>query len=153
MEREIGRSIPRDVGGFRRVTTSRTTIHQMLEDARKGLRRLTPREAFEALGRGAILVDTRTVDERRAQGVVPGSRHHPLSVLEWALDPVSGHGDPDVALDSWIVVLCQEGYSSSLAAARLQRLGFSNATDVIGGVEAWRAERLPLQPAPADPPA
>jgi rhodanese-related sulfurtransferase len=124
--------------------TRRTTIHDLLEEARRGLRRLAPREALDALARGAVLVDTRSDDQRREQGVVPGSRHHPLSVLEWALDPTSGHGDPDVTLDSWIVVLCAEGYSSSLAAARLQALGFARATDVIGGVRAWRSEGLPL---------
>jgi rhodanese-related sulfurtransferase len=132
---------------------SRTTIHEMLEDARRGLVRLTPHDALEAVARGAILVDTRSDEQRREQGIVPGSRHHPLSVLEWALDPTSGHGDPDVSLESWIVVLCSEGYSSSLAAARLQRLGFSRATDVIGGVQAWCAARLPLEPAPTARPA
>jgi rhodanese-related sulfurtransferase len=125
--------------------TTRTTIHDLLADARRRLCRLTPREAHDATAHGAVLIDTRSDEQRREQGVVPGSRHHPLSVLEWALDPTSGHGDADLTLDSWIVVLCAEGYSSSLAAARLQTLGFSRATDVIGGVHAWKMDGLPLE--------
>ena len=124
--------------------SERRTIHDLLEEARLRLQRLTPAEAFDALRQGAILVDTRSEEQRRAQGMIPGTRHHPLSVLEWRLDPTAPCRDPDVSLEDWIVVLCAEGYSSSLAAERLQRLGFSRATDVIGGVEGWRDAGLPL---------
>jgi rhodanese-related sulfurtransferase len=123
----------------------RKTIHDLLKDARRHLVRLTPEQAWRAAReQGARLVDTRSDGDRHAQGAVPGARHHPLSTLEWELDPASGHADPTYAFDSWIVLICAEGYSSSLAAARLQSLGFSRATDVIGGVEAWKAAGLPL---------
>jgi rhodanese-related sulfurtransferase len=127
---------------------SRKTIHALLEEARRKLRRLTPREAHVASKDGAILIDTRSDGDRRAQGVIALARHHPLSVLEWRLDPASGHADPDIGLDSWIVLICKEGYSSSLAAARLQDLGFSKATDVIDGVVGWKEAGLPLDPPP-----
>jgi rhodanese-related sulfurtransferase len=126
---------------------TRTTIHDLLADARSRLDRLTPAAALAAMQRGAILVDTRTHEQRRAEGAVPGARRIDLSVLEWELDPVSGHSDPSVTLADWIVLICSEGYSSSLAAARLKTLGFARATDVIGGVAAWREGGLPLEPA------
>ena len=65
-------------------------------------------------------------------------------MLEWRLDPASGYADEDVTIDSWIILICREGYSSSLAAARLQALGFTRATDVIDGVDGWKAAGLPL---------
>jgi rhodanese-related sulfurtransferase len=124
---------------------TRRTIHDLLEDARRGIARLGPSEAHEAVTRaGAILVDTRSEDQRRREGVIPGARHHPLSELEWWLDPASGHSDPAIGLDAWIIVVCQEGYASSLAAARLKSIGFSRATDLVGGVEAWKAAGLPV---------
>lgn len=126
----------------------RVTIHDLLDEARKRLLRLTPQEAHRAMNDGGLLVDTRSDDERREQGIIPGVRHFPLSLLEWHIDPASGYGDPDIGLDSWIILVCAEGYSSSLAAARLQSLGFERATDVIGGFEAWRAEGLPIEGPP-----
>jgi rhodanese-related sulfurtransferase len=126
----------------------RRTIHELLDEARLGLRRLTPAEAADAVARGAVLVDTRSEDQRRRHGCIPGSRHHPLSELEWWLDPASEHSDPEIGLDAWIVVVCQEGYASSLAAARLQALGFRRATDLVGGVDGWKEAGLPLVPHP-----
>jgi rhodanese-related sulfurtransferase len=123
----------------------RTSIHDLLEQARSGLVRLSPAEAVRAQEAGAILVDTRSDDQRRQHGTVPGARVHPLSELEWWLDPESGHSDPAVKLSDWIVLICAEGYSSSLAAARLKTLGFSRATDVVDGVEGWKAAGLPLE--------
>jgi rhodanese-related sulfurtransferase len=128
----------------RTFVRTRTTIHDLLEEARGTLARLTPEEARRASEQGAILVDTRSDDQRREQGVIPGARCVALSVLEWELDPASGHAELCVGLDAWIVLICAEGYSSSLAAARLQRLGFARATDVIGGVSGWKAAGLPL---------
>src|SRR5262245_37277617 len=92
----------------------RTSIHDLLAHARKTLHRLTPPEAVDAQRAGAVLIDTRSPDQRRAQGAVPGARCFPLSELEWWLDPDSGHADPHVELGDWIVLLCAEGYSSSL---------------------------------------
>jgi rhodanese-related sulfurtransferase len=119
----------------------------MLELARRGLCRLTAHEAQAAMQAGAVLVDTRTDEQRQTQGVIEGARHHPLSVLEWRLDPDSPNRDPEIALDDRVVLLCAEGYSSSLAAARLQAIGFGDATDVIDGVLGWRAAGLPMRSA------
>lgn len=120
----------------------------MLEDARRRLERLTPEQAYHASLDGGVLIDTRSDGDRAAQGVIATARHYPLSVLEWRLDPDSGHSDPGIALDSWVILICKEGYSSSLAAARLKDLGFWRATDVIDGIAGWKASGLPLGPPP-----
>jgi rhodanese-related sulfurtransferase len=127
--------------------TSRRTIDDVLAEAREGLRRLTPQDAHQAGATGAVLVDVRSEDERRRQGVlVPGAVHHPLSVVHWRLDPGVRTRNPKLPLDAQVILLCREGYSSSLAAALLRAIGFTNATDVIGGVDAWREAGLPLDP-------
>lgn len=95
---------------------------------------------------GAIVVDTRSEEQRRAEGVIPGSRHYPLSLLEWRMCRAAPNRDPDLSLDDWVIVVCAEGYSSSLAAARLQSLGFRRATDLVDGVTGWRNAGLPLLP-------
>ncbi len=129
--------------------SERQTIDQLLVRARARLHRLEPTAALEAQAEGAILVDLRCADDRRANGVVPGSVHVPLSVLYWRLDPTSGYDDPRLSDPSGrVVLLCADGYSSSLAAATLQDLGFAHATDVIGGFTAWAALGLPVGPAP-----
>jgi rhodanese-related sulfurtransferase len=132
---------------------TRRTVHDLLEDARSRLDRLEPADARRAMLEGdAILVDTRCTELRREDGVVPGSIHVPLSVLYWRLDPASGHDDPRLsAAPSRIVLLCAHGYSSSLAAATLQDLGFDRATDIVGGFEAWAAAGLPVESAPVEP--
>lgn len=130
---------------------ARTTIRDLLDEARSRLDRLEPAEARAAQSAGAILVDTRSADERRRDGVIPGALHVPRSVLEWRLDPDTepAYRSPHVTgLDRQIVVVCAHGYSSSLAAATLQRLGFSQATDLAGGFEAWKEQGLPVSPAP-----
>jgi rhodanese-related sulfurtransferase len=128
----------------------RTTIDDLLDEARRGLVRLEPAEAAEAALTGALLVDVRSADERRLRGVVPGSLHLPLSVLPWRCDPDSAHRNPAVpGLDGRLVLFCADGYSSSLAAASLQRIGFARATDMVGGFTAWRAAGLPTVPAPS----
>jgi rhodanese-related sulfurtransferase len=129
--------------------SGRRTIDDVLAAARDGLRRLTPREAHDAAARGAVLVDVRSEDERRRQGVlVPGAVHHPLSVVHWRLDPGVRTHNEKLPLDTHVILLCREGYSSSLAAALLRAIGFSDATDVIGGVDAWRKDGLPVEPYP-----
>ncbi len=126
----------------------RRTIEQLLANARAGLDRLEPAAALRAQQDGATLIDTRCEDDRRASGAIPGSVHIPLSVLFWRLDPTSGHHDPRVADPArQVVLLCTDGYSSSLAAATLVGLGFGRATDVIGGFRAWVAAGLPMEPA------
>jgi rhodanese-related sulfurtransferase len=126
---------------------SRTTIDALLAAARARLDRLGPHEARAAVARGALLVDTRCASQRAADGVIPGALYHPRNVLEWRADPTSGASDPALAADLHrvVIVLCNEGYASSLAAATLQDLGFARATDLDGGFQAWRAAGLPVE--------
>jgi rhodanese-related sulfurtransferase len=99
-----------------------------------------------------VLVDTRQERDRRRDGAVPGSLPIPRTVLEWAVDPASGCPNPAVGgFDRQLIVMCNEGFSSSLAAANLRRLGFDRATDLVGGFAAWRAAGLPVQRAQAAP--
>lgn len=125
---------------------TRTTIDDLLTTARSRLQRLSPSEAASAPD--AILVDIRSDLQRREDGTIPGAVWHPRNVLEWRVDPASSHADPRLSSDlsALLVVVCDEGYQSSLAAATLQDLGFSNATDLIGGFQAWRATGLPVEP-------
>jgi rhodanese-related sulfurtransferase len=123
--------------GVHEALVSGKTVDSLLAEARAGLVRLTPREALAAWQRGAVLVDTRSADERREQqGVIPGALEHPLSVVLWRLD--------ELPRETRVILICRHGYSSSLAAARLQELGFRDATDVEGGFEAWAAAGLPV---------
>jgi rhodanese-related sulfurtransferase len=128
--------------------SERRTINDLLAHARAGHRRAEPRDALAAMRSGALLVDIRSEVQREADGVVPGALFFPRNVLEWRLDPASGHADPRVpGPDAEAIVMCNEGYQSSLAAATLQELGFARATDLVGGFQAWRAAGLPVEPA------
>jgi rhodanese-related sulfurtransferase len=128
--------------------SDRLTVNDLLAASRARLVRLEPRQALSAAEDGAILVDTRCAERRRETGVIPGSIHVPLSVLYWRLDPASGFEDPRLADPGrQIILVCAHGYSSSLAAATLQDLGFARATDVNGGFEAWQAAGLPIEAA------
>ena len=123
----------------------RTTIDDLLARARERFERLTPGEALAAVRAGAILVDVRSEGQRAADGVVPQAVFVPRHVLEWRLDPDSGAANPTLAkLEARLIVMCHEGYQSSLAAATLHDLGFAGATDVIGGFRAWKAAGLPV---------
>jgi rhodanese-related sulfurtransferase len=127
----------------------RRPIDDLVRAARASLVRLTPAEAWAAAGAGAVIVDTRSEDERVEQGVVvPGALHHPLSVVHWRLDPAVPTRNPKLSLDTHVVLVCRQGYSSSLAARLLQEVGFARATDVIGGIERWRRDGLPLDAHP-----
>jgi rhodanese-related sulfurtransferase len=119
-------------------------IQKMLEEARARIVRLSPHQAEESDG---LMVDTRSNDERERDGIVPGSVHVPLSVLEWRADQTSGYANPALA-DRTLILMCAHGYSSSLAAMRLVELGI-DAGDLDGGFEAWRAAGLPVTTAPA----
>jgi rhodanese-related sulfurtransferase len=126
---------------------SRRTAEQLLADARAGLCRLTPESARAEAGAGALLIDIRSELQRERDGVIPGSRFIARNVLEWRCDPASPWCDPAVKDGSpKLILICNEGYQSSLAAATLQQLGLIDATDVIGGFQAWRAAGLPLGP-------
>ncbi|MFF5055835.1 rhodanese-like domain-containing protein [Micromonospora sp. NPDC000663] len=126
-------------------------IDALLEQARAGLHRLTPQQTVEAVRGGALLVDTRTETQRREQGDLPGAIVIDRTVLEWRLDPASAWRIPEATgYDREIILVCRQGYSSSLAAASLQTLGLRRATDMIGGVDAWLAAGLPTTDRPVD---
>ena len=122
------------------------TIDQMLARARRRLRRLSPEQAAEAVRHGAVLVDIRPLAQRRLEGEAPDSLIVERNVLEWRFDPDSEARLPIAHHDLQVIVLCSEGYTSSLAAAALQELGIHRATDVAGGFRAWRAAGLPVAP-------
>jgi rhodanese-related sulfurtransferase len=124
-----------------------TPIERMVEDDRSLLHRLEPREAEGAVRRGGVIVDIRSHEQRVQHGVVPGSIRIHRNVLEWRVDPSSGwYDDRFASYEGPVIVMCQEGYSSSMAAATLQRLGFARATDLVGGFEAWAEQGLPTEP-------
>ena len=123
------------------------TIEELLRDARAGLARLSPEDASAAVSEGALLIDIRSESQRARDGLVPGARFIPRNVLEWRLDPASEHRDPDAARpDVLLVIMCDEGFQSSLAAATVKRFGL-RATDMVGGFQAWRAAGLPVEEA------
>lgn len=126
---------------------TRATIDSVLADARSCLVRLSPVETSRAVRAGARLVDVRTREQVREVGRLPAALEVGLNVLEWRLDPVSASRHPAAPrLHDLVVVVCAQGFSSSLAAARLQQIGFERATDMVGGVDAWRRAGLPLLP-------
>ncbi len=128
------------------------TVDDLLSEARATLERVTAQQARNELADGALLVDVRTSEQRAEHGEIPGAIPIGLNVLEWRLDPSSEWRNPAATdHDVRVIVFCQEGFSSSLAAARLQSLGLHRATDVIGGVEAWRDAGLPVDG--AEPPS
>ncbi|MFL5871162.1 MAG: rhodanese-like domain-containing protein [Solirubrobacterales bacterium] len=126
------------------VTENHLTVDQLLSDARSKLARLGPGEAAGAIERGALLVDIRSESQVAADGAIPGARWVARNVLEWRLDPASPHRDPELARRELpVILICNEGDQSSLAAAMVRRLGV-DATDVVGGFQAWRAAGLPV---------
>ncbi|MEU7995182.1 rhodanese-like domain-containing protein [Micromonospora sp. NPDC049060] len=128
-------------------------IDEILAAARARLDRLDPERAHLAHRRGALLVDIRPAAQRAAHGTVPGSLVIERNVLEWRFDPRCPARLPQaVGYDLRVMVICQEGYTSSLAAAALRDLGLRHATDVVGGFVAWRLAGLPvLGPTPPQP--
>ena len=143
------------IGSAEAGTTRRgrgKTIDELLAAARAVLpHRPCPAEALRAQADGAVLVDMRGDDQRRA-GLIPGALVVPRNSLEWRCDPASEWRHP--AIDHWdlrIILVCQEGYQSSLAAATLQQLGLLHATDLDGGFIAWAAAGLPVLPGRAVP--
>jgi rhodanese-related sulfurtransferase len=121
------------------------TIDQILAEARARLDRLDPAGVQRAQADGAVLVDIRPVAQRLAGGQIPGALVIERNVLEWRFDPASDARFPVAdRYDLPVVVYCQEGYTSSLAAASLQDLGLFRATDLAGGIVAWRAAGLPV---------
>jgi rhodanese-related sulfurtransferase len=127
---------------------SRKSIDDLLEEARAGLVRIDVQELDAAVAAGALVVDTRPVADREAEGAMPGAVVIDRNVLEWRLDPSSAHRIDETGYDRKIVLFCNDGYASSLAAVTLRDLGL-DATDLVGGYRAWLAApaRKPAQQA------
>ncbi|MFE9123140.1 rhodanese-like domain-containing protein [Streptomyces sp. NPDC007172] len=122
-------------------------IDDLLERVRADLDRVTAREAFAEAAGGALLVDIRYAALRERDGLIPGALVVERNELEWRLDPQGSHRAAEATgHDLRVVVVCNEGYASSLAAVSLRQLGLYRATDLIGGFQAWRAAGLPLTP-------
>ncbi|SDP67144.1 Rhodanese-related sulfurtransferase [Streptomyces sp. cf386] len=121
-------------------------IDELLERVRVGYARVEPLEAYEAAQHGeALLVDIRYAALRERDGLIPGALVVERNELEWRLDPQGSHRAPEATShDLQVVVICNEGYASSLAAESLRRLGLQRATDLVGGFQAWRSEGLPV---------
>ena len=121
------------------------TLDEMLATARRRLVRIHPDAAEAAARQGALLVDTRSEAQRRRDGDIPSALVIERNVLEWRLDPASPWRVPEIRdHDQRVIVVCNEGFGSSLAAAALQDLGLRNATDLIGGFQAWAAAGKPV---------
>jgi rhodanese-related sulfurtransferase len=121
------------------------SIEEILAAARQRLRRLDPVAAHNAISSGAVLVDIRPHAQRLAEGSVPGALIVERNVLEWRFDPRSGARLPEATgFDLHLIIMCSQGYASSLAAASLQDLGLRLATDLAGGFLAWEQAGLPV---------
>ncbi|MCW2579241.1 MAG: Rhodanese domain protein [Blastococcus sp.] len=128
------------------------SIEELLAQVRRRIDRVQPQEAARRQAAGALLIDTRPWEQRSRDGAVPGAVLVDRNVLEWRLDPASPDRIPQVGgYDVEVIVLCNEGYSSSLVADTLRTLGLTRTVDVIGGFLAWVDAGLPVVPAGARP--
>ena len=119
--------------------THPAAIAALLEAARKGLDRVQPADLASEIAAGALVVDTRPIEQRHRDGDLPGALIIDRNILEWRLDPTSSDHIPEVTDASRrIIIVCNEGYSSSLAAATLRQLGLERASDLVGGFQAWK---------------
>jgi rhodanese-related sulfurtransferase len=127
--------------------TGARSVDDLLAEARSRITRVTPVEALARIAEGAVLVDIRPAAQRAREGEVPGALVVERNVLEWRFDPASEARLPQATgYDVDVVVLCSEGYTSSLAADALRSLGLTSASDVVGGYQAWVAAGLPTVP-------
>ncbi len=125
------------------------SVDQLLAEARSRITRVTPAQAAQRVAGGAVLVDIRPQSQREADGEVPGALAVERNHLEWRFDPESDARLPQATgYDVDVVVLCQEGYTSSLAADALRSLGLAGTSDVVGGYRAWAADGLPTTGGP-----
>lgn len=118
--------------------TSPSAIDVLLAQARSTLDRVPAERLAVEVAAGAVVVDIRPVEQRQRDGELPGAVVVGRNVLEWRLDPTSPDRLPLADAEARVIVVCDEGYSSSLAAATLQQLGVRRATDLVGGFQAWR---------------
>ncbi len=116
-----------------------SAIEGLLAECRRGMDRVAPAALEDELAAGALVVDTRPVEQRRRDGALPGAVVIDRNVLEWRLDPTSPHRIAEARAGRKVIVVCNEGYSSSLAARTLRQLGLEDATDLAGGFQAWAA--------------
>ena len=120
--------------------SERHSIDEILAAARARLDRIEPAQLARAVADGALIVDIRPHEQRSRDGALPGAVVIDRNTLEWRLDPSCDHHIAEVSgWEMWVVIVCNEGYSSSLAAAMLQDLGLHRATDLVGGFQAWLA--------------
>jgi rhodanese-related sulfurtransferase len=123
------------------------SVDELLDEARRSLQRVDPAEAARAAEAGALIIDIRPSELRHRDGLIPDALVIDRNVLEWRLDPASANRVPEVtSYEQTIILVCDEGYASSLAAATLQRLGLHRATDLTGGIQAWIADGFPTVP-------
>ncbi|MEO6512678.1 MAG: rhodanese-like domain-containing protein [Nocardioides sp.] len=126
-------------------------VEEILARSRDGVTRHTPETMLTAARAGALIIDTRTEAQRRDEGELPGALVIDRTVLEWRLDPSSPTRIEEATdYDIEVVVVCRQGFSSSLAAASLREVGLHRATDLEGGTAAWIAAGLPVHHGPAD---
>jgi rhodanese-related sulfurtransferase len=124
------------------------SVDDLLARAREGLDRVGAADAAREVENGAVLIDIRSDAQRAEDGVVPQAVYIPRNVLEWRCDPECDHRDPRVSDPGRrVIIMCDAGYQSSLAAATLKELGLGQATDLDGGFQAWRDAGLPVEPA------
>jgi rhodanese-related sulfurtransferase len=124
----------------------RRSVDSLLDDARADIQRHTVEDAFDYQQQGALLVDIRPVAQRAEYGVIPSALCIERNVLEWRLDPQCEHRLPGIgSYERRIIVVCQQGYASSFAAASLRQLGYQHVGDVVGGFASWCSAGLPTQ--------
>lgn len=132
---------------------TRRSIDEVLQEARARYQRVDPAQAASLAGSGGLLVDIRPVGLRRRDGEIPGAVIVDRNQLEWRLDPASANRLPEVDETIYqrpVVLVCEEGYASTLAAASLRALGLTRATDLVGGFHAWAADGRPVAPYQGD---
>lgn len=131
---------------LRSVRARRIPIGERLEQARTRIRRLSPDAAASAQADGAIIVDIRDSADRLTEGVIPHSRWVTRNTLEWRADPVAEIPDPELSdFSAELIIVCNDGYASSLAADSLSELGHRGVADLLGGFRAWKHAGLPIE--------
>jgi rhodanese-related sulfurtransferase len=122
------------------------SLGRLITQAAARITRFDPQEAFDSANAGGLIIDIRSQDARERDGVIPGSLHIPRTVLEWRVAVESEWRNPHIGgLDQQLILICDHGYSSILAASNLVQLGFHRTADVIGGFEAWKNQGLPIK--------